>query len=62
MNSLSLTIVCLPLTQFLLFIIFIVNVCCSPAFILKKFIVSEPIMLLTAAVSQETVRKEKNGG
>jgi len=48
-NSLSPTIICLPLMQFLSFIIFIVNVCCSLSFILKKSIVGEPSKLLTAA-------------
>jgi len=40
------------------FIIFIVNVCCSKAFILKKSIVSEP-MLLTAAELSGNSQKRK---
>ena len=59
MNSLLLTIICLRLTQFLLFIIFIVNVCCSLAFILKKSIVGEPSMLLTAVVLTGNSQKRK---
>jgi len=59
MNSLLPTIICLPLTQILLFIIFIVNVCCSQAFILKKSIVSEPSMLLTAAALTGNSQKRK---
>ena len=59
MNSLSTAIICLPLKQFLLFIIFIVNVCCSLAFILKKSIVSEPSMLLTAAALTGNSQKRK---
>ena len=45
--------------QFLLFISFIVNVCCSPAFILKKSIVSEPSMLLPAAAHRKQSEKKK---
>jgi len=60
MNSLSPTIICLPLKQFLfLFIIFIVNVWCSLALILKKSIMSEPSMLLTAAALTGNSREKK---
>ena len=59
MNSLSPTIICLPFTPFLLSIIFIVNVCCSLAFISKKSIVSEPSMLLTAAALTGNSQKRK---
>jgi len=45
--------------HFLLFIIFIVNVCCSLAFILKRSIVSEPSMLLTAAAFTGNSQKRK---
>jgi len=57
-NSLSQTIIFLPLTQFLLFIIFIVNVCCSLAFILKNSIVREPSMLLPAAAHRKHSEKK----
>jgi len=54
------TIICFLLIQFLLFIIFIVNVCCSLAFILKKSIVSAPSMLLTAvALTGNSQKKER---
>ena len=59
MNSLSPTIICLPLTTFLLFIIFIVNVCCSLAFFFKKSVVGEPSMLLTAAALTGNSQKRK---
>jgi len=59
MNSLSSTIICLPLTQFLFIIIFIVKVCCSPAFILKRSIVGEPSMLLPAAALTGNRRREE---
>ena len=57
MNSLLPTIICLPLTQF--FFIFIVNVCCSLAFILKKSIVSVPSVLLAAAALTGNSQKRK---
>jgi len=59
MDSLSPTIICLSLTPFLLFIIFIVNVCWSLAFILKKSIVGEPSMLLTAVALKRNSQKRK---
>ena len=39
--------------------VFIVNVCCSPAFILKKSIVSEPSTLLTAVALTGNSQKRK---
>ena len=57
MNSLSPTTICLPLTLFRFFIIFIVNVFCSLAFILKKSIVGEPSMLLPAAALKGNSQK-----
>jgi len=45
--------------QFLLFINSIVKVCCSPAFILKRSIVSEPSVLLPAAALTGNGQKRK---